>query len=106
MNESDDTILVGGIYATADVHGVWRIARVLALDQHAVHLRGYRERYTAPPIDVDLDALDWTIGHMPVARERFADARRVLIKVEPVAEEELEGYREYLAAMDDEEAEE
>jgi hypothetical protein len=96
---NDRSIKVGGIYATPDRDGAWRIVRVLALDEQAVHLRSYTDRFTEPPKDVDLGKLKWFIGHMPVAREGFEKEQRVFIKVVPVADEELEGYRLYLKAM-------
>lgn len=99
MQGHDQGIKVGGIYATPDKDGSWRIVRVLALDEHAVHLRSYTDRFTEQPKDVDLAKLKWFIGHMPLAREGFEKERRVLIKVVPVAEDELEGYRYYLEAM-------
>ena len=39
------------------------------------------------------------IGHFPIAREGFFDDNPVLIKVVPVKDEELEGYKLYLEAM-------
>lgn len=98
MKGNDQTIKVGGIYATPEKDGTWRIVRVLALDEHAVHLRSYTDKFTEQPKDVDLAKLEWFIGHMPLAREGFEKEQRVLIKVVPVAEEELEGYRYYLEA--------
>jgi hypothetical protein len=99
MKGSDSTIKVGGIYATPDKDGSWKVARVLALDEHAVHLRFYTDRFAEQPKDVDLAKLKWFIGHAPLAREGFEKEKRVLIKVVPVGEDELEGYRYYLEAM-------
>jgi hypothetical protein len=87
VRASDPTIQVGGIYATRNEDGSWGVVRVLALDEHAVHLRSYTDRFTEQPKDVDLAKLNWFIGHMPLAREGFEREPRVLIKVEPVAEE-------------------
>jgi hypothetical protein len=99
MQGSDASVTVGGIYATRDPDGSWSIVRVLALDEHTVHVRSYTDRFSEQPKDVDLATLEWFIGHMPVAREGFHKQQRVLINVVPVAEEELEGYRYYLDAM-------
>jgi hypothetical protein len=101
MNGNNSKLQVGGIYAMPDKDGSWRVARVLALDQHAVHLRSYTDRFNERPKDVDLAKLNWFIGHMPLAREGFEKEQPVLIKVVPVAEEELEGYKAYLDAMND-----
>jgi hypothetical protein len=92
-------IRVGGVYATPDKDGSWTIVRVLALDEHTVHLRSYTDRFAEQPKDVDLAKLKWFIGHMPLAREGFEKERTLLIKVVPVADEELEGYKLYLQAM-------
>ncbi len=96
MKPNEQAITVGGIYATPDEDGSWGVVRVLALDEHTVHLRSYTDRFAEQPKDVDLAKLRWFIGHMPVAREGFDKERHVLIKVVPVAEDELEGYRYYL----------
>jgi hypothetical protein len=96
---NDPSIEVGGIYATPEKDGSWRIVRVLAVDERAVHLRSYTDRFAEQPKDVDLAKLNWFIGHVPVAREGFEKEPRVLVKVVPVADEELEGYKLYLDAM-------
>jgi hypothetical protein len=96
----EPSIEVGGIYATQDKDGSWRLMRVLALDEDAVHLRSYADRFPEPPRDVDLAKLEWHVGHMPLARAGFLKQHRVLVKVVPVDDEELEGYRLYLEAME------
>ena len=99
MKPAEPTIKVGGIYASQNENGSWRLTRVLALDEHAVHLRSYTNEFTEQPKDVELSQLKWFIGHMPLAREGFESEKHVLIKVVPVADNELEGYRIYLEAM-------
>ena len=82
--------------------------KVLALDEQAVHLRSYANKFPEQPKDVDPavltlgglnDPAGFGIGHFPVAREGFINEKRVLIKVLPVKEDELEGYKLYLEAM-------
>lgn len=99
MEASNQPLQVGGIYATPDEDGSWRVVRVLALDEHAVHLRSYTDRFSEPPKDVALPKLNWFVGHMPLDRDGFESEPRVLVKVVPVEEDELEGYRYYLDAM-------
>ena len=101
-------IEVGGLYATRDDDGSWRVMKVLVLDDHAVHLRAYANKFPQQPTDVDpavltlggvKDGGGLGIGHFPVAREGFWKDNPVLIKVVPVKEDELEGYKIYLEAM-------
>lgn len=99
MEANNQPLQVGGIYATRDEDGSWRVVRVLALDEHAVHLRSYTDRFSEPPKDVALPKLKWFVGHMPLDRAGFESEQRVLVKVVPVEEAELEGYRYYLNAM-------
>ena len=102
------SIQVGGLYATKDEGGSWRVMKVLALDEHAVHLRSYANKFREQPKDVDPSVLTlgglnnpegFGIGHFPLAKEGFFKDKPILIKVVPVKEEELEGYRMYLEAM-------
>src|SRR3954467_785641 len=76
VKASDQSIKVGGIYATPEKDGSWRIVRVLVLDEHAVHLRSYSDRFKEQPKDVDLAKLNYIIGHMPLAREGFEKEQR------------------------------
>jgi hypothetical protein len=99
MRANAESIVVGGVYAVREEEGSWGLVRVLALDKYAVHIRSYTDRFSERPTDVDLAKLNWFIGHMPLAREGFEREERVLVKVVPVAEEELDGYRLYLEAM-------
>jgi hypothetical protein len=108
MAKADKSIQVGGLYATQEKDGSWRVMKVLAVDEHAVHLRTYANRFPDRPKDVDParltlgglnDPAGFGIGHFPLAKEGFFNDHPVLIKVEPVTEDELEGYRLYLDAM-------
>jgi len=102
------SIQVGGLYATQDEDGTWRVMKVLALDDDAVHLRSYANKFREQPKDVDPavltlgglnDPAGFGIGHFPLAKEGFFKDKPVLIKVVPVKEEELEGYKLYLESM-------
>ena len=108
MAQDNKTIQVGGLYATQDRDGSWRVMKVLAVDDHAVHLRSYANKFPEQPKDVDPakltlgglnDPAGFGIGHFPLAKEGFFKDNPVLIKVVPVSEDELEGYQLYLEAM-------
>jgi hypothetical protein len=86
--------------------------KVLALDEHAVHLRSYANSFKDRPNDLDPSELSlgavgdpagFGIGHFPIGKEGFLNDQSVLIKVVPVSEEELEGYHLYLEAMNGDE---
>lgn len=110
MAKDNTSIQVGGLYATQDNDGSWRVTKVLAVDEFAVHLRSYANKFPEQPTDVDpakltLGGIDdpggFGIGHFPMAKDGFLKDNPLLIKVVPVMEEELEGYKLYLEAMND-----
>jgi hypothetical protein len=97
-----EDIVVGGLYATRDEDGSYRIVKVLVVDEFAVHLRSYANRFESLPNKVSSSELSLGglgrpegigIGHFPLAREAFAREDRILVGSESVADEELEGYR-------------
>ena len=92
-------IQAGGVYATKDGNGRFSISKVLACDEMAVHLRFYNEKFDSVPAEIDTTKLTFFIGHAPLAIEGFLKDSPALITVEPVKVEELEGYRLYLDAM-------
>ena len=96
-----ESILVGGLYASRGSDGQYRISKVLVLDEHAVHLRSYADRFTELPkqvrsSDLSLGRLDsgsFGIGHFPLDRGAFEREPAVLVGREEIAEDELDGYR-------------
>jgi hypothetical protein len=105
VKKGDKSIQVGGLYATQDSDGSWRVTKVLVVDEFAVHLRMYANKFREQPKDIDPanltlgglnDPAGFGIGHVPVAKEGFFKDNPVLIKIVPVKEEELEGYKLYL----------
>lgn len=92
-------VVEGGVYAFAGSSGDFTISKVLVADESAVHLRSYKESFTALPTSVDTSKLTVLIGHAPIARDGFLKDQPKLISVEKVAESELEGYRYYQQAM-------
>lgn len=102
-------IVVGGLYASRQTDGTYRIVKVLVADEHAVHLRMYAERYDAIPKRVESRSLSlgriqdglFGIGHYPIARQGFFNGEKHHIGTESVTEDELEGYRIWLGESDD-----
>jgi hypothetical protein len=95
-------IVVGGLYATRDRDGTYRIVKVLAVDEFAVHLRSYANRFKGLPAQVSSSELSLGglgspeglgIGHFPLARDAFGREKCVLVGRESVADDELDGYR-------------
>jgi hypothetical protein len=108
MSDQQGEIIVGGLYAAANDDGSVSIWKVLAVDGNAVSLRKYSNKFNEPPLRVDPASLTigmdmeaflrgddgaLGIGHLPLARDGFWEMTPVLVQVEPVVEEELEGYR-------------
>jgi len=103
---AEEPIKVGGLYAEAGEDGKWRVVKVLAVDQRAVHLRLYANTFDQQPTHLDPAQLSLGdasnranigIGHLPMAKSGFLDTH-ALIKVVPITDEELEGYRLYKEA--------
>src|SRR5262245_32100379 len=87
--KDDKSIKVGGLYATQDKNGTWRVTKVLAVDDFAVHLRSYANKFPDQPADVDPakltlgglnDPAGFGIGHFPSSKEGFFVDNPVLIK--------------------------
>src|SRR4051812_34844414 len=94
-------IVVGGLYASKREDGSFRVSKVLAVDQSAVHVRIYKNKFSGLPQNLDTSVLSlgklgdsegFGIGHAPIAKEGWL-ASHVFLKKEPVHDEELEGYR-------------
>jgi len=98
----DTEIVVGGLYAARDRDGLYRITKVLVLDERIAHLRTYANQFKALPSQIRSSELSlgglgssggFGIGHFPVAREAFEHEEHVLVGRENVVDEELDGYR-------------
>jgi len=93
----------GQLYTcTWDDIGNYSVAKVLAVDESAVHVRVYKETFPARPTTVDPGSLSlgsiydsggFGVGHLPLAREEFLRWEPELIAQTEVAEDELDGYR-------------
>jgi len=93
---------VGGLYSVNDGEGSYRVAKILALDDSAVHIRLYKNKYPSRPQTVDLSTLSlgsindkdgFGMGHLPLSRKAFANWQPIFLFQSAVTDEELEGYR-------------
>jgi hypothetical protein len=103
-------IIVGGLYYAENDDGTFTVLKVLALDDFAVHLRSYANQFNDPPAGLDPSVLTlgnvddpsgFGIGHFPVDREGFFNDNPVFIVQASLADDELEGYRLYLEAINE-----
>ena len=92
-----EEIIVGGLYATHDANGSYRIVKVLVVDEHAVHLRSYATRLKELPVQIRSSELSmgrlgsaegFGIGHFPLAREAFDREPHTLVGCEAVVDDE------------------
>ncbi len=95
---------VGGLYAINLVESSFRVAKVLALNRQAVHVRVYGNHYASPPGDIDPAELDirasgdpqgWGIGHLPLTWDLFASWQPHFLRAAEVTAEELDGFHEW-----------
>jgi len=89
----------GGLYISKNDDGTYSASKILVLDDFAAHIRMYSNKFQTKPSDLNSADLDFLIGHAPIDKKGFLSDHPELIKVEKVSEEELEGYRYYLDAM-------
>ncbi len=108
MSNDELAIVVGGLYATKNEDGTYGVMKVLVVDDFAVHLRSYANRFEELPLDIDPSVLTlgsisddggFGIGHFPLSKEAFWKDDPIFLRKTSVAEDELEGYRIYLDAM-------
>lgn len=92
---------VGGLYSVDDGEGNYRVAKILALDDSAVHIRLYKNKYQSRPASVDASSLSlgtihdkdgFGMGHLPLSRAAFANWQPAFLFQSAVTDEELEGY--------------
>jgi hypothetical protein len=94
--------IVGGLYASRDEDGRYRICKVLLAEELAVHIRTYATRFDELPTGIRSSQLSmggvglpegFGMGHMPIAHQGFWLDDPVLVGTEPVDDDELLGYR-------------
>jgi hypothetical protein len=94
---TENGLVVGGLYTSQNKDGSYGVTKIIALDEFAVHVRMYSNKFDAKPTkEIDAKELKSFIGHAPMAKEGFLLDKPELLKVEKVAKNELEGYRLYL----------
>jgi hypothetical protein len=109
---------VGGLYSHAvdDSARTYSVLKVLAVDEGAVHIRAYSNRFDSRPASIrpeDLFILrlmrqpdgSWGppdgplgVGHLPLSRRQFDAWQPELIGIQPVGADELDGYNAWREA--------
>jgi len=89
----------GGLYVLQNRDSTYYIAKILVIDNDAVHMRMYSNTFQAKPHDISSDTLTILIGHAPMDKNGFLKERPELIKMEEVKDSELEGYKLYKEEM-------
>ena len=101
IKDMNDHFRIGGIYSINDGSNSFGIVKILAVDGDAVHLKIYKNRFSARPATVDLSSLSlgsvddadgFGMGHLPKSRQGFLEWEPMLLTGSLVTEEELEGY--------------
>jgi hypothetical protein len=85
-------LIEGGVYAQRTGVLRWSAFKILKLDRDVAHIRIYGNKFWRRPNDTVLSVLDWSVGHMPISRASVATWSLHLIAVQPVHDDELEGY--------------
>jgi hypothetical protein len=92
-----------------DDDGTYRVVKVLAADDEAVHVRVYKQRFPERPTTVDPQRLTlgtahdsdgFGVGHLPLAHQEFMLWEPQLIGSTELREEELDGYRMWASEPD------
>ncbi|MFT3822630.1 MAG: hypothetical protein QM731_01875 [Chitinophagaceae bacterium] len=99
LNTTDTELKEGGLYISREENGNYSISKILVLDGDIVHIRAYGNSFSVKPTAISSDTLKMLIGHVPMAKEGFLIEKPELLKVEPVKESELEGYKIYMEEM-------
>lgn len=101
--------LAGGLYVAPHESGGFVPLKILALDNHGVHVRIYSNVYPAPPARIDEPALYMAgvdkrqdeplgVGHLPISRDSFSGWGVRFVQQSLLVAEELQGYRVWLDA--------
>jgi hypothetical protein len=89
---------IGGLYLLRDDSG-YHVAKVLAVDPQAVHLRLYRNHYRTAPARLSSRGLNLLTGHTMIDRMVFMHDNPRLLQVEAVQEGELVAYNQFVQEM-------
>ena len=97
---------VGALYAFPRTDGQYSVVKVLAADQHAYHMRVYSNVFPQQPdasviSELALGRIEgeaaFGVGHMPVPKDGTDTTKYTQIATAEVTDDELEGYRIWLA---------
>lgn len=84
----------GGVYSiSSGKSGKFSVAKVLVVEEGAVHVCLYSNEFPKRPSKVDPKKLKVAIGHVPLAEQGFRNWQPVLLYKVPIREADLEGYR-------------
>jgi hypothetical protein len=90
----------GGLYSVSDGKA-FKVAKVLAADAAAVHIRLYKNSWPQRPTSVDPATLQlgsiqdkdgFGVGHLPLARDSFANWDPVFLAATTLTSDDLQGY--------------
>ena len=90
----------GGLYTITDGKA-FKVAKILAIEPQAVHVRLYRNSWPTRPATVDPSTLQlgsiqdkdgFGVGHLPLDRQTFADWDPVFVSSASLTPDELQGY--------------
>jgi hypothetical protein len=89
----------GGLYLYRNADSTYSVSKIIAMDDFAVHVRMYSDTFNTKPLQLNSADLHVLVGHSPISKEGFSLDKPELLKIEPVKESELEGYKIYLEEM-------
>ncbi|MCX5793895.1 MAG: hypothetical protein NTY77_00175 [Elusimicrobia bacterium] len=93
---------VGGLYSVQDGQGLYRAAKVVAIDEDGIHLRLFKNNWKRRPKAVDSSSLalgtvydsdGFGIGHLALSQEEFVSWKPVLLSREELKPDEVDGYQ-------------
>src|SRR5688572_23887537 len=61
----------GGLYLLKNPDNTYYVSKILAMDNFAVHVRTYRNKFDQKPAELNSAGLDILIGHSPMDKQGF-----------------------------------
>jgi hypothetical protein len=102
---SGDDLAPGDLCSIKIGESGFGVIKILVIDQHVLHVRKYKNRFSERPYDVTPASLSigtindsdgFGVGHLPVSASGFASWMPARICRQDVTDEELQGYRCWL----------
>lgn len=103
-------VIEGGLYSTSTPaeNGGYRVLKILKVDHKGVHVRFYSNQFDQAPVKIDENTLYMVgadrkpnealgVGHLPISKMKFATWGVRFVQQSTVTEDELDGYRMWLA---------